>query len=694
MTLKEKGDVFLARDVRPWCYGLMSRVLPEPTVDHLAHRLFRGPDTGNPELLERSAGEFFFAPRDRQGYSRRLHDFGEHVVSDIIARADGYLAHSFDLLGSGPVNWGGTIDWQQDFKTGYRWPLLNIRELRRIQADAGSDIKRPWELSRFQHGVTLGRAYWLTADERYAQAFVDQFMHWTASNPPRMGVNWLCSMEVAIRLVNWIASYFFFRDSPTFTREVKVRFFDALFVHQVHIFHNLEFAYICRDAEGVRCLNGNHMVACLVGLVIPSILFPSLTSARLQNWAWKWFYREMERQICSDGVHHELSVGYHRLVVEMFLAVELLLRANGRSLPSPLLERLERMIEFVAAYTRPDGSAPHVRDGDDGRLFAFSDTPLDDHRYLLQIGAVCFEKPDLKAVAPELCQEALWWLGLEGGDTFERLPAKAGPRESTAYASSGFYFMRQEDDWLMALCAGIGLSGLGGHGHNDALSFELTARGVPVLVDPGTFVYTADADARNLFRSTAYHNTLRIDGAELNAFRAGELFALRARARPEVESFSCSPVSDVLVAWHGCYEQLPGAPVHRRRVTYDRLLRRWYIMDEVSGRGDHKLEAFFHFAKGWHPCATEQRNLLGMRHESGLRVEIALVSRDAVWHRDLSRTWVSERYGRRQRAWTACFSCQCALPVCAAFEISVASRDERRQTRATADAAPGRKGAL
>ena len=46
-----------------------------------------------------------------------------------------------------------------------------------------------------------------------------------------------------------------------------------------------------------------------------------------------------------------------------------------------------------------------------------------------------------------------------------------------------------------------------GHYHSDAGSFTLAVDGIPVFVDPGTFIYTPSASWRNKFRSARMHNT-------------------------------------------------------------------------------------------------------------------------------------------------------------------------------------------
>jgi hypothetical protein len=51
-----------------------------------------------------------------------------------------------------------------------------------------------------------------------------------------------------------------------------------------------------------------------------------------------------------------------------------------------------------------------------------------------------------------------------------------------------------------------------GHAHADALSLTFAFSGKPLLIDPGTACYTIDPEARDRFRSTAFHNTLTLDG--------------------------------------------------------------------------------------------------------------------------------------------------------------------------------------
>lgn len=307
-------------------------------------------------------------------------------------------------------------------------------------------------------------------------------------------------------------------------------------------------------------------------------------------------------------------------------------------------------------------SLPQVRDADNGRLFSFTGSPVNDHRYVLNIGAVLFNRADFKAAAPSFACEALWWLGPRGFDKFNKLPEVTFKPTSRGFLDSGFYFMRQNGDYLMALCSGVGMAGYGGHAHNDALSFELFTKGRSVLVDPGTYVYTADPAMRNLFRSTAYHNTVRIDGKEINNFDPNRLFSLPEEAHPKVEKWVSNDNYDILIASHSGYQKLVGKVVHQRTILYNKIAKYWEITDDLSGGGWHDVEIFFHFAPGLIPDNKIQNDSILLRDRTGFQFAF-LTQGLCGWDIKFRRGWISPSYGIKKRGWMACFSKSTEIPV-------------------------------
>ena len=58
------------------------------------------------------------------------------------------------------------------------------------------DMKYIWEPSRFCWTYSLVRAYAVTGNEKYAEAFWRLVESWMKSNPPQMGPNWQCGQEI------------------------------------------------------------------------------------------------------------------------------------------------------------------------------------------------------------------------------------------------------------------------------------------------------------------------------------------------------------------------------------------------------------------------------------------------------------------------------------------------------------------
>jgi len=603
----------------------------------------------------RTSPDFFLSPESRKLLPRIFPTDESRAAR--LRLADDAARGCFDLLGSGPVDLGNDINWHTDFKTGTTWPPVYFADIDYSDLSQPYDVKVPWELSRAQHFVTLGQAYWLTGDEKYTRAFLAQWQSWQAANPPQVGVNWACTMDVAIRAVNWVWAFYFFKDSPAFTDDLLLAFVKSIFQHGQHILRNLEDGPI----------RGNHYLSDGVGLVYLGLLFPEFKeAARWRKKGLEILFGEMRHQVYPDGADFEASIPYHRLVLELFLSPILLCRRNGVSVPDDVLARLEKMFEFVLAYTKPDGTAPILGDADDGRLLRLSQPGLDrefsDHRYLLAIGAVLFNRADFGRAAGDCWEEALWLLGQRATEfRVAELPA-AEPAASAHFPDAGIFVMRHAAYYLLLDAGPNGQDGNGGHAHNDLFSFELYAGDKSFIVDPGAYVYTADYRARNLFRSTAYHNTVQVDGREICPLADDALFTLTGDPTVTLHRWESTPTHDFLDVEHDGYRRLSQPVFHRRQLYFDKSAGWWIIRDLLTGDGNHQFELNFHLAAHIPELhfAPDNRPAL-FTAVSG--TNLALVSLlphtppPEVW-----QGWVSPRYGVRQPAPVVTFRCAGEVP--------------------------------
>jgi len=583
-------------------------------------------------LGRRPLGVTTLDPEGRARFGARLKERFPDVGKRIIAAAAAVCDHRFDILGSGPVDLGPTIDWSLDFKSGFRWPAGFSLDLNPVDLANAADVKVPWELSRCQHFVTLGQAYWLTGDERYAREFVEQLRSWIAANPVMGTINWVNAMEAAIRIVNWLWAVALFRDSEAFGGDDRTRLLVSALEHGRFIVENLE------TWSGHP--SSNHYIADLVGLTYLGVLLPELREARRwRETGLNGLFRELSTQVHEDGVDYECALGYHRLVTEMVGSAFAVCGQNGVTIPKAAWDRLERMFEFCLWYTRPDGSAPLVGDADDGRLHILTPGAPSDHRHLLAFGGWLLARPTLLSAAGEFAHEAAWWSGVAE----EHLPP-APELPSRGFADGGFYVLRRRDRYLLAVCSDP--RGPTGHAHNDTLSFELaTVR--PWIVDSGTFVYTGSSDWRHQFRATAAHNTVWVDGMELNPIRADQPFLRARQAIPLVKRWETSADYDLLDVEHGGFSGL--GIVHRRRFYFGKRAGHWLVEDTLRGDRSHDVDARLHFDRG---IALERcgRSILATSQDERAKLHVTVRGLPEGSEIAIGQGWLSRGYGQRELA--------------------------------------------
>jgi hypothetical protein len=537
---------------------------------------------------------------DRIGRLRTQH--ADHVRATVAA-AEKVLNHEFDLLGSGPyrpvdpdrdpdASGYRPIDWYLDPRAECRFPVgvpLSAWDFERMRP-AGADIKLPWELSRCQHWPLLGQAYRLTHDDRFAWEIVRELRDFVVANPIGTAVNWACTMDVALRAANWALALELIRPCAL-TPDAWQDAYQALFDHG---------AFIERHLENHYEVTSNHFLSDVVGLFYVAAVFRDLPRGALWDSQCRaWLVQEMDAQVLSDGADYESSIPYHRLVCELFLGAARVADAAGSPFPARFLARLGAMVDFLSAVLRPDGLMPQAGDADDGRLHVLSGYGTwkpQDPRHLFGPAARLLGRVEwVRDGGPWGEWETAWW-GFDGSQVPER--AAAASPALCHFPHAGVTVMRRDRDYLLVTNGIVGTGGFGNHKHNDLLSFEYHATGLPVIVDPGSYVYTSDPSARNLFRSTRSHNTLSVDGVEQNDFKTEWLFRMFEQSNPE--HLYVDERADVLEyrGRHRGYERLPEPVIHERRFHFSRDNGALTIVDVLQGRGTHRLQWHFHFAPG------------------------------------------------------------------------------------------------
>lgn len=317
------------------------------------------------------------------------HDIPSDLVATFRTLGREYLAHRFDLLGTGwtqpvygfladgfmghhyaprgpkapdqagnglgkLVNWANRarslqiwklicrpeytpIDWQLDWRSGYRWTARRPSQLLPIPVDCGADVKLPWELGRLQHLPQLalcailareGRAGFEPAS-RYVQEISDQLADFIATNPPRFGVNWMGAMDVGIRGANIALTLALLNGAGlSLAPAVNHVIANALNDHAAYVIEHLDYSETGRS---------NHYLANLGGILWSSWMLTGPASDARLIFSIAEILNEFDHQFLPDGGNYEGSTNYHRLSAEIVLFAIAVIH----SLDETALKRLE-----------------------------------------------------------------------------------------------------------------------------------------------------------------------------------------------------------------------------------------------------------------------------------------------------------------------------------------------------------------
>jgi hypothetical protein len=504
-------------------------------------------------------------------------------TEELLAAAARIVAeNTWEVGGFGEIKFDRPNYWRCDPLTGSDRGLDYHADVP-IYTPGAPDIRVLWELNRFGHVMILARAFVVTGDETYAEVFFRHLEEWTTQNPYARGANWRSPMDVVMRAVNIVAAFELVKTAACCTPERTALVLKIGDTHCRFTYENREFSYVA---------TGNHYITNVAGLFFVGTLLLELEhGAEWRDFGLTELLRECKKQILPDGADWESSTGYHKFVTEMLLSCLMLAERNYVDVAEEHKLRCRKMLEYLRAVMRPDGGMPLVGDCDGSQFLPIVRRDADDATYLLDLVAVAFSGADFK-IADECSPEVLWLFGSEGLERFKQMPVTRV--ESTQFPDAGTYILRDDDLYVMLNANDVGLNGRGSHSHNDALSIEISALGHAWIVDPGSYVYNLDREARHRFRSTAAHSTLTIGGGEQNVISVDEPFVSSNDARPRLLEWRIDEDSQSVICEHHGYSPIR----HRRSVSLNTTGRYFVIEDELIGERDGDVHLLFHFAPG------------------------------------------------------------------------------------------------
>lgn len=442
------------------------------------------------------------------------------------------------------------------------WSAYDLREF-------PVDVKLLWEPSRFGWALTLARAYECTGDLDCPREFERLLLSWLEANRLNSGPHWISAQEVALRGLAAIYCRYAFEGWLASSRKTGLGLIELIAGSASRVSRSLPYA---------RAQNNNHLLSEAAFLYTAGSLFPGLEGSG----GWKRLGRRelingFESQVEDSGAYIQQSVNYHRLAIELGLWSLRVAEVCGDNQLDQLRGPLQSMLTYLQAISDPlKGRAPNIGPNDGSLLFPRPGVAFGDMRPTVQAASTILN-------GEPAYERGRWdFLARFLGVQPNRGSGSGHPvRSPLTLTNAGVEIIRTQEATGFLRCARFRAR----PGHADQLHFSLIWRGLPLLLDPGTYLYSGDQPWDNALRTAHVHNTVTVNG--LDQMSSAGRFLYLDWAQGTVGGRWESAGLAAAVCRHNGYRAV-GVTHQRTVVTVDG--RSWLIVDDLLGSGPLEAE--------------------------------------------------------------------------------------------------------
>ena len=268
-------------------------------------------------------------------------------------------------------------------------------------------------------------------------------------------------------------------------------------------------------------------------------------------------------------------------------------------MPAVVLDRLEKMSEFIMHIMDSNGHVPDIGDSDDGQAVKLcEESGFNNFKSILTTAAILFKRADFKKYGGRFDEKTFWLLGAESYPKYQNIEPSKMELASRDFSSGGYYIMRSGSDEservLIFDCGELGYSSMSAHGHADSLNILVNAFGEQLIIDPGTYSYIREPDWRNYFRGTLAHNTISVNNKDQSQIFGP--FLWNRKAKSKVLKWVANNEFDFVAGEHDGYMKGSEPIMHHRKILFAKP-HYWLVVDFLFGKGKHVFTSSFHFSR-------------------------------------------------------------------------------------------------
>ena len=402
------------------------------------------------------------------------------------------MNNRFPCLGYGIAKIPHGIGWHEDQFHNKSWELKYFNKIDFVTPEEFCDVKVPWELSRLQFLNILAISYLDTKNKKVLKKYNAIIDDWIDNNPPGYGINWVCTMEVAIRATNMVISYLLMFDF--LNDEIKEKLKNSIIEHHQYI----------QSFPELSDVPGNHYLSNLMGKYICEYVIFGHENKKTDK-TYSQFVGEAKKQFLSDGCHFEMSPTYHRLCLDMIaivLSFRLKAKNDKNSNDSDLISIFKKGLDFCNDIA-PEKMLPIFGDNDGGHILWLG-TYFRDYSVSNEFYNFFFKK----RIDKTFKNETLLLLSIANIKTDINFSLD-NKKHSFAVERSGYLSAYINGLSAVMRVGNQGLKGRASHDHDDALQLWLSLKDEDILTDRGCHSYTLSKNIRYNNIVSSAHNVVR-----------------------------------------------------------------------------------------------------------------------------------------------------------------------------------------
>jgi hypothetical protein len=383
-------------------------------------------------------------------------------------------------------------DWLTDPLTRLKWDgKVHFHEANIEEVNMG-DVKLIMEFNKMYHIINLAEAYHVTEEIKYIRKIEDYLGEWVKAIPSNASVVNKIMLDKSLRCINLI-HVIILCSTSTYFRENVLNQVIIILINEEKQIRRFSTPKWFKTNTGT-----NHTIGEMIGLITTQLIIEKISNINYKQQLKKEFYylnHSLDNIITSKGVYLEQSANYSRLVAELLVFLDIVLKlldvnSTRFNYSNKYLKSILSYIEILSYHK----TIPNFGDNDSSTaLYTFNKILSGSEHLIKYKNLVDQDNLSKKDSNSLVCKQSgqIIWKSNDSNNVY--IQTRVGNHSFLPLGSSS-------------------------HSHNDILSLIISVMGKELFIDRGSYLYNSGISIRNNDRATESHNTISFEGMEQATF--------------------------------------------------------------------------------------------------------------------------------------------------------------------------------